>query len=150
MSDNWIILIPENPDYIPDEEKRVGARIHLMQLAPDADEIEITVFDNIEFFFCGGNFERICCPACGSEISDEWWQDRMEEDYEDGFKLDHYLTPCCGASRTLHELIYEWPQGFGRFAIEAMNPNIGMLDDVQKQVFEAILGTKLRVIYRHL
>jgi hypothetical protein len=42
---------------------------------------------------------------------------------------------------------YEWPQGFGRFALDAMNPNIGELQDKYKREVEKILGTKLRVIY---
>jgi hypothetical protein len=74
----------------------------------------------------------------------------MDDDYEDGFRLDKYATPCCGKAHTLHELTYEWPQGFGRFALNAMNPNLGLLDDKYKREFEEILGTPLRVIYRHI
>jgi hypothetical protein len=64
--------------------------------------------------------------------------------------LAEYKTPCCNASMTLHELVYEWPQGLGRFALEVMNPRIGKLDDRYKKEFEEILGTRLRVIYQHL
>lgn len=74
----------------------------------------------------------------------------MNEDYEEGFKLAKYLVPCCGGEFTLHELDYEWPEGFGCFVLDAMNPNIGKLDDKYKQEFEAILGTKVRVIYQHI
>jgi hypothetical protein len=79
-----------------------------------------------------------------------WWKERMDEDYDDGFKLATYAMPCCAARCTLHELVYEWPQGFGRFALQAMNPNIGKLDDRYKREFEEILGTELRVIYQHI
>ena len=48
------------------------------------------------------------------------------------------------------KLVYEWPQGFGRFALDAMNPNIGKLDNRYKEEIEGILGTKLRVIYQHI
>jgi hypothetical protein len=65
-------------------------------------------------------------------------------------KVGKYATPCCGAKVTVHELDDEWPQGFGRFALKAMNPNIGKLDDKFKREFEKILGTKLRVIYQHI
>ena len=86
------------------------------------------------------------------EISGKWWNERMDDDYTKGkgFKLASYPTPCCGGQCTLHELIYEWPQGFGRFALEARNPNIGKLQERYKQELEEILGTKLRVIYVHL
>ena len=74
----------------------------------------------------------------------------MDEDYEDGFKLATFATQCCGAMVTLQELKYEWPQGFGRFAISVMNPKIGKLKDEYKREIEDILGTKLRVIYQHI
>lgn len=130
MSDNWIALIPEDPHLIPDRAKRDRARDRFAEIAPNADEIEVKISETVEFFDCGTNFERVLCPACQSEIPIAWWQDRMEEDYSHGFKLVAYTTLCCEASFTLHELIYEWPQGFGRFVLDAMNPNIGKLEEV--------------------
>jgi hypothetical protein len=151
MSDNWIALIPEDPRFVPNAAKQRRARDRFFEIAPEADEIEITLSEKVVFFDCGGNFERICCPACGSEIPVAWWHKCMAEDYGDGgFKLATYVTPCCGARRTLHELVYDWPQGFGRFALDAMNPRIGKLEDTYKREFEEILGTTLRVIYQHI
>lgn len=151
MSDNWIALIPEDPCYVPDAARQTRARDRFAEIAPDADEVEIKVTDHFEFYDCGTNLERIICPSCGTEIADEWWQDRLDDDSGDeGFKLARYSAPCCNAKHTLHNLIYEWPQGFGRFALDAMNPNIGKLDDEYKTEFEEILGTKLRIIYQHI
>lgn len=150
MSDDWIVIIPEDPRFIPDQPNRDRARDRFTQIAPHASEIEAKVFETVQFFDCGANFERSLCPTCRSEIPTAWWQDRMEEDYGDGFKLVSYPMPCCGTRSTLHELVYDWPQGFGRFALDAMNPNIGMLEERYKFEFEEILGTKLRVIYQHI
>jgi hypothetical protein len=149
MSDNWIWLIPENPRFVPDAAKQRRARDRLAEIVPEADEIEM-VSEKVEFFDCGGNFERVCCPSCCSQISVAWWQARMDEDYGDGFRLAKYAVPCCGANVALHELGYEWPQGFGRFALDAMNPNIAELEDEHKRELETIFGTKLRVIYQHI
>jgi hypothetical protein len=150
MSENWIALVPEDPRFIPDAAKQRRARDRFAEIVPEADEIEIKVSEKVEFFDCGANFERIGCPSCGSDVPVAWWQDRMDEDYGDGFRLASYATPCCGARCTLHELVYQWPQGFGRFALDAMNPNIGELEDRYKREFEEILGTKLWVIYQHI
>jgi hypothetical protein len=150
MSDNWIRLIPEDPKFVPDAAKQSRARDRFSEIAPKADDIEITVCDTVQFFDCGANCERILCPACGLEISIAWWLERMNEDYDEGFRLTTYSTPCCAAQFTLHDLTYEWPQGFGRFALDAMNPGIGTLDDRYRQELEEILDTKLRVIYQHL
>ena len=150
MSDNWIELVPEDPHFVPAQEKQSVARNRLTEIAPDADVVEIKVSDAVQFFDCGANFERILCPSCGAEVPDTWWQERMDEDYEQGFKLGSYTTPCCGAISTLHGLIYEWPQTFGRFALSARNPNIGILDDKHKGELEEILGTKLIIVYQHI
>ena len=151
MSDHFITLIPEDPRHVPDEPRRNRARQRFLEIAPSADKIEVELNEKVMFFDCGENFEQVCCPSCGSEIPIEWWQERMDDDYLDGgAKLDRYATPCCNATQTLHELIYKWPQGFGRFGLSAMNPRIGDLDDDLKKEFEAILGVPLRVIYQHL
>ena len=150
MSDNWIIVIPEDPQYLPEAERQSRACKRLSEMAPCADQIESKVCDEVTFFDCGANFERVLCPDCRTDISLEWWQSRMDDDYRKGFKVARYATPCCGSLRTLHELDYDWAQGFGRFALQARNPNIGKLDDSQKEELETILGTKLRAICRSM
>ena len=151
VSDNWIALVPEDPMYVPSAQSRERALERFRKLAPDADDIEIKVCDKTQFFECGANFERITCPACGAEIPMDWWQNRMDDDYtEDGFALSPYPVPCCQVLRSLNDLVYEWPQCFGRFALDAMNPNIGKLEPEVIAEFERILGTRVRAIYQHI
>ena len=106
MSDNWIVLIPEDPRFVPAPKLRTRARDRLAEIAPEAEGIEIKVSRTVEFFDCGGNFERIRCPSCRKKIPTDWWQERMNEDYRkgSGFTLAAYATPCCRKKPTLHEL----------------------------------------------
>jgi hypothetical protein len=152
MSDDWITVIPEDPRFVPDESRQKRAEALLARIAPDAEEIEVNLTDHVLFFDCGENFERVSCPSCRREIAMEWWQERMEDDgnEDEGFKLSKYPTPCCRSMLTLHELVYDWPQGFGRFAIDVMNPGIGELSEGQRQELQEILGVPLRIIYQHL
>lgn len=143
-------MIPRDPNFVPETSRQQLARDRFAVIAPDADEIEIILSEGIRFFDCGGNFERVRCPACDAEVPTDWWQDRMTEDYGEGFRLASYTMPCCGQQHGLHQLIYEWPQGFGRFALDAMNPNIGMLEESLLREFEELLGTPLLVIYQHI
>ena len=71
MSDDWIILIPEDPRFLPDGDCIAEAHELLTKIAPDAYEIGNIYSDSIEFFDCGANLERILCPSCNSEISME-------------------------------------------------------------------------------
>jgi len=152
VSDNWINLVPIDRDFIPEVEKQSLAKQHFASIAPEADEIEITVLDYAKLFDCGGNLKTVTCPTCQGSIDPFDWEDWADEcDSEDaGFKFIKFKMPCCGASHSLDELQYDWPQAFGRFAIEALNPDIGQLTPEQIQQFEQILGCKLHVIYQHI
>jgi len=150
MSDHFIVLIPEDPQHIPSSAKQELARAKFAQIAPDAEGVSVKNFETVTFFDCGANLERILCPSCGSEIPFDWWQKTMDADYDGGFRLSAFATPCCNSPRTLNDLVYEWPQGFGRFALTAMNPNTGKLDVADKKSIESALGAKLRVIHRRV
>jgi hypothetical protein len=150
MSDNWITLIPEDPQFIPSPAAQDKARDSFAAFAPEADAIDLVLPAGVQFFDCGSNFESICCPRCGETIEIDWWQDRMGKDNDGEFKLAAYPLPCCGVSLTLNELAYECPQGFARFGISAMNPNIGRLSEEQVGRLAEILGCKARVIYQHI
>lgn len=150
MADNFIILVPEAPGHVPTDDQQAAAGKRMRELAPDASEITTETFDTVQFFDCGKNFKSATCPHCKTEIPQEWWEDQMEADYNDGFKLASYDTPCCGKGTNLNQLVYDQPQGFSRFAVSATNPGIERLSDQQRAEFEAILGAKFRVVYSRL
>lgn len=151
MSDDYIHIIPHEPGVVPDEAKQQAAVSYFRSIAPQASEVGSTVSDHLEFIHCGANFEKICCPACGAEIEIGLWQDWMDRGYSnEGFTLVKHSMPCCGAHHTLHDLAYEWPQGFARCDVRAMNPYIGELSVEERARFEAILGCRIRVIYEHM
>jgi len=150
VSDNFIILIPRDPRLIPTPTRRESALASLAQIVPEADEIELVVEEGVAFFDCGGNFERAACPQCGAELT-EWWSDHMGEDYgEGGFRLAVYATPCCAHACSLNDLVYEWPQGFARFAVSIRNAGFGELGQEHVRELAETLGTSLRLIYKHL
>lgn len=151
MSDFWIAIIAADPRVVPPRERWGRARDRFEQIVGPAEEIEVKVSDHVQFFDCGENLERIICPSCKAEIDDSWWKDRMDEDFDGaGFRLAEYDVPCCAASHTLNDLEYDWPQGFARFGIDAMNPGIGELGEAQRQELERILGLSLRAIHQHI
>lgn len=150
MSDNWIIIIPESVDFIPTEEAQKRAVELFSRLAPNADEVKASTTADVEFIWCGGNFERVICPACGKELDTDWWVDCMDEEAKVHFPLEQLEMPCCRAKLSLNELKYEWPQGFARFSVEVMNPKIRGLSEEDMEEFEHLLGCKVRKILRHI
>lgn len=151
MSDTRIRVIPEQPDLVPDKERQQRAVLHLRTIVAQNAELRATAYGRIVFVDCGGNFESVACPFCGAEVDIDSWQEWMDEDFDgNGFTLSRHAMPCCGAQHTLHELKYQLPQGFARFEVSAMDPNLGELSEDQIAQLEQILGCRVRIIYQHI
>lgn len=150
MSDNWIIVVPENAAFVPPAEARRKALELFRSIAPSADEVKEEATQEIRFIDCGANLERIICPDCRAEIDVDWWQDAMSDEADAGFPLRRIELPCCGSNRSLAELRYDWPQAFARYSVEAMNPQIGDLTDDQMRAFESALGCPVRKVLQHI
>lgn len=150
MSDNALIFIPTDPNYIPEPPAQQEARDWLRSFAPEADEVEVQTTDELELVFIGANWERILCPVCETTLAMEWWADAVDAAYN-ATRLANLLVtlPCCGAVRSLNDLRYEWPTGFTRFRLEARNPNKRNADAVLPTL-ERILGCQLRQIWAHI
>lgn len=150
MSDNWIIVIPEEVAHVPAEDAQERAIALFRRIAPQADEVKKEVSPQARFIDCGANLSRIICPHCGAELEMDWWQDLMDEESEAGFPIRVVSLPCCGRPGSLQTLGYDWPQGFARFSVEAMNPGIPDLSEEQLAEFGRTLGCPVRKIIQHL
>lgn len=149
MSDNWTILIPRDPDFVPSPEAQREARRWLERVLPTADEITVEVTDRPEFVWAGPNFESASCPACRSDVT-EWFWSALDETSESDFTRLDVSLPCCGVSSSLNDVECYLPQGFARFQLSAMNPNVGTLPaDIVSEIAR-IVQSPMRVVYRHL
>ena len=151
MSDSFTRIIPVDPTFVPTKRAQKAAATILRAAAPKADEVSSETDQQIVFRDCGGNFERIRCPACRKKIPIDTWQEWMETDYTDdgGFRLAPHITPCCKRAATLDDLDYDMPQGFSRYELQAMNINKRLPSTVLKKL-EGVLGCKLRVIHQRI
>ena len=149
MSDNFLLLIPSAPDFVPSETAQAAALKRLKSFLPKADEVTCDSSDEVQFIDAGVNFERISCPACRRPLAMRWWQDAMDAAGEKAFRDLGITLPCCGKPSTLNDLVYFWAQGFARFSLEALNPGQRDLRADQIRELETILGCSLRVILAH-
>jgi hypothetical protein len=46
----------------------------------------------------------------------------MDSAYRNQFRCLRVTTPCCDAVSSLNDVIYDWPAGFARYVLEAVNP----------------------------
>jgi hypothetical protein len=149
MSDNRMIVIAADPLAVPPKGRAEAAFNLLKTIRPEAEDPELYLSDKPDFFDCGGNFENVFCPFCGTDIR-EWWHNPMNEWWNSADRRDlSVVTPCCGRATTLNELDYNQPQGMACVAITLLNPDSDLEPEERQQV-EAALGLPVRLIWRHI
>ena len=148
MSDNILKLIPVSPDYVPDVTMIRRVSDLLSEYFPEASGIDYSLTEEVRFIDQGGNWERVLCPVCGTELDAIWWDQAMDAAYLAGFTNLSVRLPCCNTLSSLNGLKYEWPAGFARFALEIRNPG-GDLGNGKLKSLEQILKCELRKIWAH-
>jgi len=149
MSDHYLQLIPTDPQFQPSPEAAERARHLPATFTPQADSVTTRFEEQVEFFHPGSNGSEIHCPACGADAS-HWWSGAMDTAWESHFDDLTVTAHCCGASISLNDLRYDWPAGFGRFVLEARNPNVADLPPNQLAQLQTTLGCTLRTIWVHI
>lgn len=147
MSDNWIVVIPTVPSFVPslDIAKQVEAAVR--RAVRSCDELTVETHDVPVFYDAGSNWEGVRCPVCGVELDDEIWSEAMSVAHETGdLSLD---MPCCDARTNLNDLAYGWACGFARFAVSARNPESSLSDETAADI-ASLLGAPIRLVQRHL
>lgn len=147
MSDNWLVLIPTEPDWSADDAAAQRAGKLIAELLPAAESVEPLGYDEVEFFDAGGNFETAQCPHCGADVTD-WWGDAMDAAKAAAFRDLSVTMPCCGRAASLNDLVYEMPQGFARFAISVTEPGVEKLDGEALRKIGEALGHPVRAIWQ--
>ena len=149
MSDNFLIFIPADPEFVPGFKSRKHALTYLRDHFREADKVQDEVHDKEVFVHCGGNLESVRCPICDRPLDIEWVMGQVEERFSSRPKTRDVEVPCCGAVVDLNNLKFSWPCGFARYEISVLNPN-RTEEDHEVKVLEAALGTTLSVIWSRI
>ena len=150
MSDNWLMFIPADPEWLPSKAAADKAVALLRTFVPEAyGEVSARFAERPEFHSGGANWSGVNCPKCETDVGD-WWKDAMDRAWASEFRNLTVTVPCCGHSTTLNDLKYVWPAGFSRFVLEAMNPNIAQTTPEQDLELSEALGLELRKIWMHI
>jgi len=146
VSDSWLTFIPADPGPFPSASRQTAAVRVLRSTLPNADEIDALLTEEIRFIDGGGNFEKVEGPSCSALIPDRWWSGAMDNADKKAFKDPNVKTPCCRKETSLNDLKYDWAQGFSRFSIKILNPNVPDLAAIDHAELEGLPGCTLRRI----
>ena len=145
MSDDILSIIPSDPEYVPVVAAQQMALALFSSFVGKADEVNMSVTDEVQFVDAGENFESVTCPACGADLNG-WWQGAVETAFANQFADLTVQVPCCGAQGSLNDLVYNWPAGFARFRLTARNP-VKDVDDGQVAMLSSILKSDVRKVW---
>ena len=160
MSDNILRFVASDPNVLPAEARTDEARRVVTRAFPAADPVEVERHDGVRFIDCGSNLENVLCPSCGTDLLDDMmWTDLMQAAWESGMSQRRYALPCCGSIVALEDLAYSWPVAFGRFSVNAWNPQLDwfhpdhQLGDHETALIAdlaAALGTPVKAFWAHI
>ena len=154
VSDGYIRLIPTDKWWQPTAGGATAATTYVAQLfsgpEDDVEEVEAEFYDQVTLIDAGENTTRISCSNCNRDVDVHWFFDLIEENGESFANLD-VRVPCCGHVVALDSLRYDWPVGFARFEVSAMNPTRAQyeLDDVELAEVAALLRHPVTQILAH-
>ncbi|MDZ5446397.1 hypothetical protein U2F26_27300 [Micromonospora sp. 4G57] len=154
VSDLYIRLIPTNPDWQPTHDAAAAvAYVASLYSGPgDAvEEVEYEFYDRMTLIDAGENTSQIACSRCGRDIGLDWLGDLVRGNGSLSFDHLDVTVPCCGAVVPLNSLHYDWPIGFARFEVSAMNPTRAQyeLDTEELARVADLLGHPVAQILTH-
>ena len=150
MSDDWLIIIPTNPKWLPNHEQGERALEVFNTFVPAAREVSMATSERVQIVLSGPNTDVIACPACGAQLGWEWFGSELDSREASGFEELEVPLPCCAATISLNDLRFDMPMGFARFELSALNPDRDWLTGDEIHQLEASLGHPIRQIFRHL
>jgi hypothetical protein len=154
VSDGYIRLIPTSLNWQPTPEAAAAAVAYVARLfsgpGDAVEHVDHEFYDRVTLIDAGENTSRITCSRCDGNIDQEWFDDLIEENGESFDDLD-VTVPCCGAVVSLDTLHYDWPVGFARFEVSAMNPTRAKyeLDAQELADVAALLGHPVTQVLTH-
>ena len=95
MSDNVLKLIPTSHAYVPNNEAIDNALSIINESPSLADNVKFEVSESPRFIDQGSNWRRVICPNCNAIIDTVWWQQAMDQAYENGFRNLAVKVACC-------------------------------------------------------
>jgi len=145
LSDYYVRFIPEVINTSLNEHE-----IGLIERLHWGVSIPKSIFsDRILLADAGQNFETVKCPFCKASLM-EWWGSAMSSAYSEDYGFQELIitAPCCNNVTSLHNLEYNFPQGFYRTMIEVM-PEVNSqirADEIADKLLE-ITGINWRIVH---
>ncbi len=146
MSITNVYIIPENEKYTPSKTE-IEAIYNTMESRNCKNmNISYDINNEIRFYDCGENLEKILCPICNSELDIDWWQEEMGKASENSFVGLEIITPCCHMNSSLNKLDYCYTQGFSKFAIRIEDFDFKQRDDLPVAELQSVSSEKWKII----
>lgn len=149
MSDSALRYVPIDTNFVPTEAAARRAEIELRRMLPRAESVASHASEQVTFVDCGENWEGVTCPHCNAD-AEGWWSDAMDIAAAGTFQDLVATAKCCGASVRLDQLHYGCPVAFGRFVLEAINPESMGLTKSQLETLSEKLGCRVREVRSHI
>ena len=153
MAEFAIIVVPQDPHFIPSSSAVLAARALMEDFFPDrADQVGHNTSATPKLITERDAFSSVKCPRCGETVErfeleegDDgltWW-DRFEEQLENSLDpmSEVIEMPCCQAEVKAEEIDLEGGAAFSRFTLSLRDPGEDpSVSPEQRAALETALG----------
>jgi hypothetical protein len=114
------------------------------------DCVESEFYDRLTLIDAGENTSTVICPECATDLGVVWLFDFVAENGISYDTLD-VVVPCCDRTVGLDRLHCDWPIGFARFEVAAINARRDgyELDEAEVATVVTLLGHPITQILAH-
>ena len=161
MAEFAIVIVPQDPHYVPSPSAVPDAQALMADFFPDrADEVRHKTSDTPALITARSAFDSVKCPRCSETIErfeleegddgTTWW-DRFED--QTGSSLDPISEliemPCCQAKVKAGEIDLLGGAAFSRFTLSLRDPGENpSISSEQRAALERALGCPIRTMTR--
>jgi hypothetical protein len=156
MSDDWATVFPTDPRWIPSPDRAAAAVAVYDALMDGEAVIEVRGPGPMNFESALAEFGTATCPECATQLASNpgsmsWLTEQLDRVFAADDEPDPLAAtmPCCGAVRSLNDVVYDPPAGFASWSVSARNPAY-RVDDHVLRVIAAALGHDVKVVEGHL
>lgn len=156
MSADWTTVFPTDPFWVPSPDRADAATAVFERLVDGEPDVEVPTVARLLFVSAGPEFGTAGCPMCAAVVAKNpedmgWFTEQLDRIFAEpeGSRTLQTTMPCCGASVSMNDLLYDPAAGFASWSVSVREARYAV-EDRERALVEAALGHDVRFVEFHI